>query len=394
MKREILQLLFLLIILFLSSCIDNTITPSECAQNIVGHYNSRSSMEYDIDYQIKFFSDVNDTSTISAKVELIRYETDTILGGYIWIKSDSIESYYNTKHAYEINHTQQSITKFPKDKPYAITGSELGSTIKVNFLKPSTFNNAVLDSTITMTINDDIIENQEAWKLKYEYDDEEYVTNICKNHWINKNNFTIQKMNFSAEMQGENQYNQWDLSNITFDNTTIETLENRLTEFISNYTLEDYEETFDERNELLASGEYAPDLEGSLYRENTDINLSDFEDKLLLIDFWYIDCFPCIKAIPHLNELHHKYSDKGLQVIGINPFDNNEKNLNRLPKFLSNNTIDYPIMFIDKEDLEKYNIYAFPTFYLISENGKVISSIEGFSEDMTSSIDSLIQRNL
>ena len=42
---------------------------------------------------------------------------------------------------------------------------------------------------------------------------------------------------------------------------------------------------------------------------------------LLLIDFWYRSCYPCLKAMPVLENLHQKYKDKGLLVIGINARD-------------------------------------------------------------------------
>ncbi|NDI84366.1 redoxin family protein [Undibacterium sp. B2R-29] len=36
-----------------------------------------------------------------------------------------------------------------------------------------------------------------------------------------------------------------------------------------------------------------------------------------LIDFWATTCAPCRTSIPKLNALHHKYSPKGLVVIGV-----------------------------------------------------------------------------
>lgn len=35
----------------------------------------------------------------------------------------------------------------------------------------------------------------------------------------------------------------------------------------------------------------------------------------VLIDFWATWCKPCLKELPHLQRLHEKYSEKGLQVI-------------------------------------------------------------------------------
>jgi thiol-disulfide isomerase/thioredoxin len=39
--------------------------------------------------------------------------------------------------------------------------------------------------------------------------------------------------------------------------------------------------------------------------------------KPLLLEFWATWCPPCRKSIPHLNEIHAKYKDRGLMVVGV-----------------------------------------------------------------------------
>lgn len=40
------------------------------------------------------------------------------------------------------------------------------------------------------------------------------------------------------------------------------------------------------------------------------------EGKFMLIDFWATWCGPCVRAIPHMNELHHEFKNE-LAIIGI-----------------------------------------------------------------------------
>ena len=142
---------------------------------------------------------------------------------------------------------------------------------------------------------------------------------------------------------------------------------------------------------FLTTGSIAPNLMGEFYPAGNKGTLADYKGKVILVDFWFMDCAPCIQTIPHLNELHRKYGEKGLQIVGVNPYDNTEKNLKRFPDFLSRHPIDYPIFFTQQEAIEPFNIFSFPTFYLIDKKGKIIHKGTGFSKKVADKLDGLIQ---
>jgi len=45
--------------------------------------------------------------------------------------------------------------------------------------------------------------------------------------------------------------------------------------------------------------------------------LSDFYGRAVLLDFFAYWCVPCAQAVPHLNELHQQYDERGLSVVGV-----------------------------------------------------------------------------
>ncbi len=46
-------------------------------------------------------------------------------------------------------------------------------------------------------------------------------------------------------------------------------------------------------------------------------NVSEWDGKVLVINFWATWCPPCLEEIPHFIELQDKYADQGLQFLGI-----------------------------------------------------------------------------
>src|SRR5260221_5597336 len=73
----------------------------------------------------------------------------------------------------------------------------------------------------------------------------------------------------------------------------------------------------------LKVGDRAPKLQNGKWVQGESVT-GFKEGKAYLVEFWATWCGPCRVSIPHLNEIHNKYKDEGLVVIGQDCFERNE----------------------------------------------------------------------
>jgi thiol-disulfide isomerase/thioredoxin len=126
------------------------------------------------------------------------------------------------------------------------------------------------------------------------------------------------------------------------------------------------------------------DLQGQTVR------LSDFEGKVVLIDFWATWCGPCRMEIPHLKELYNRYSEKGFVLVGIS-LDQAGPGVVR--PFVDKNQIPYPIVMGDQQTANAYGgVRSIPTAFLIDRQGRLVKTYVGYKplETFVADIEPLI----
>ena len=66
--------------------------------------------------------------------------------------------------------------------------------------------------------------------------------------------------------------------------------------------------------------------------------------KVYVFECWATWCGPCVALIPHVNELHKKYYDKGLRVYGMDVWEDEKDKVEKFVKKKSSE-MTYPVAF-------------------------------------------------
>lgn len=129
---------------------------------------------------------------------------------------------------------------------------------------------------------------------------------------------------------------------------------------VAAYNLPAKFEAFDEQKNLIAE--------------------NDFNDKIVLLDFWTTTCGLCFQKFPQLQAVHEKYKDdSSVKILAVNtPLE--EDKPNQAFNDIHKRGHTFPVVITQDEDLaEKFGVKGYPTTFVINPNGKIIfkGDIEG-----------------
>ncbi len=109
-----------------------------------------------------------------------------------------------------------------------------------------------------------------------------------------------------------------------------------------------------------------PDLEGKIHAN------SEWDGKVVIVNFWATWCPPCLKEIPMFIKLQEKYGERGVQFVGI-AMDNRYAVRNAVDKM----GINYPVLLGDEKAINLAvsfgdHVSALPFTAIVDTQGDIV----------------------
>ncbi len=118
----------------------------------------------------------------------------------------------------------------------------------------------------------------------------------------------------------------------------------------------------------LQTEDPAPKCDAKMLQSTRPLDLENYRNKVLLIDFWATWCAPCKQSMPFLNALRNDLFDQGFEIIAINV----DEDLEDAKKFLQSYPVDYVMASDVQGDCpQKYEVKAMPSSYFVDRKGVI-----------------------
>ena len=137
-------------------------------------------------------------------------------------------------------------------------------------------------------------------------------------------------------------------------------------------------------------GDEAPEISAiewfNLPRGVKSLRQSHLKGQIVMLDFWGTWCNPCIRNIPHLNEMHRKYKSKGVVLVGLS-----DEPESKVEPCIRRNKMAYIVGSGARATQRIYGVNSWPMMFLIAPDGKI--AWRGHPSDVEDEIEELLKEN-
>ena len=375
MKKYLISIILPLIIL--SACSKKE---EDFMSKIVSGNKKHNSIQYKVAEKY-YYSNASDTTVTPFDVWAVRDLSDSLRKGYV-----SVNNYYRPYNmTYERGDFYLTIPPKKTTVLYKHFNEPFISSIDWidYFLNPEKLNKLAADPNTTVSFSDTLFRKKNYTKM--------VVVTKRNNRLAQRDTYVIDNKTLVpvwAKMEAfKKDYVYTDeltFSGYKFDDVSIKDLKKKQEILLKENPVErdgDGSET-SRLEKMLHIGDKAPLFSGRFYKTGKKFALPDYiGKKVIIVDFWYTHCPPCVRAMPYLSDLNKMFKDKGLIIFGLNSVDNQQHSMDNLNSFLSKRNLSYDVILTQPSVDIMYKINGYPTMYVIDKQGNIAYVEMGFDKE-------------
>lgn len=117
--------------------------------------------------------------------------------------------------------------------------------------------------------------------------------------------------------------------------------------------------------------------------DGQSLKLSDYSNKVLIVNVWATWCGPCRQEMPELVKINNEYKSRGLVVLGLATTYNEHNDQEHVKDFIRAQNINYRIVWDDGSLVAPLvqlvrGESVIPQSFVISRDGRIVKHFTGF----------------
>jgi thiol-disulfide isomerase/thioredoxin len=330
----------------------------------------------------KYYTE-SDTNRKDCETWLLKTKKDKVLGMHIRaIEQDEhgkLETFHKGITTWVINHNTDTIVKYNQSKGH---WNGFNGNTKTDWTTQTPLTMGIrYEEGDSMSIKQ--LKNGDWFVQRFSPDIAKYgIVSVRRVWWVDDKTMLPYRSIKRWELGGRETYRELIMELLDTAQTVVES---GLYQALPDYPTENYVKPDRSKYQPLAEGKAAPEMEGYFLKDSSHFDLKDhLNSPLILVDFWYQSCAPCIQAIPYLDSLEHEFADRGLLLLEVNSRDHKTPQA-ELIHFLKQRGGKPDNVVMTDPDTEKklWSSHANPTFYLIKDE-KIVWTQQGFAPHLMS----------
>lgn len=362
------------------------------------------AISYDIHYSNKpYWSD--EINEQFAHCDLVRVESDTIAGGYTWVrqpgetKTDEegevstrpdIEQFYDGKTIYyQIGAGQNARIRI---EPVMAGMEYIPNNVlhQVYFLQPDRF---LMDTKKATLVNTELCGEVPAFHILIKHPNTEKYRDQTTEIWIAQADFAFIKRVVRYQYQNYDGFEEevyW-LKNVAYDEVNKASFESRAEELEKAVDEDSYRSLKNATNyfykqqglkkeigELIKVADFAPSFSGWNVFLDREATFLEYLGEPMVLYFWNVEQEKSVEQLAIINKISEEYRQEGIAFLGL--LKNNETVFpNAIADFLQQKNIHFTNLIIPEEVNDWCGTIGFPEIIVIDKDGKIEHTFVGLS---------------